>query len=101
MRKNKKQKPLHHGATETRRKTKNKWVLFGPSDRCGFIESRISIFRTCRLHQKDEGTEYNQERFVVDRTQSDRDLESRRKRSIIVTTPKNLCFLRFLCVSRF
>src|SRR5882672_10613594 len=47
-----KTRPLHHGGTETRRKTKNKWVLFGPPDPDGFIQGRVSIFRSCLPSRK-------------------------------------------------
>src|SRR5258707_1054173 len=69
-----KTRPLHHGGTETRRKTKDKWVLFGPPGSGGFIQGRVAIFRTCLPRRK-----------MMARKNKD----------------KNLRFLRFLCVSRF
>src|SRR5258708_26207400 len=47
-----KTRPLHHGGTETRRKTKDKWVLLGPPGPAGFIQGRVSIFRTCVAGRK-------------------------------------------------
>src|SRR6267378_1102004 len=47
-----KTRPLHHGGTKTRRKAKYKWVLFGPQAPGGFIQGRVSIFRTCLPSRK-------------------------------------------------
>src|SRR5258708_16825208 len=49
---NQKTRPLHHGGTEEQRKTKDKWVLFGPPAPGGFIQGRVSIFRTCLSSRK-------------------------------------------------
>src|SRR5216684_7549449 len=61
---NQKQKPLHHGATESRRKTKDKWVRAGPLGfRC--IQNRDFDISTSPRHQKMEYTELRLTHWVA------------------------------------
>jgi len=51
-----KTRPLHHGGTEARRKTKNKWVLFEPPIP-GCIQNQGLDISAFSLQRKNEDTE--------------------------------------------